>query len=382
METFPVRFDVGGWGGPVRWEASADGVCERPVSRAATIKDVARRAEVGVATVSRVLSGSGPVSPATRERVLRAARELEYRPSALGRSLKTQRTGSIGLVVGQITDPFCAELAAGVLACARTLGEHVLLDVTHDDPAREAEIVDRLVEQRVDGIIAVPAGRTAGWRAAVRAGVAVVFADRAPADLPEIPSVLADDAAGVRSAVEYLAGLGHRRIGFLGTAAPGAGPGADGGVREATFRAALTERGLAPEEDLVVRARPSRDSAFAAAAGLLQRRPDMTAVLAATHLLGEAAVLVARELDLRIPADVSIAMVDDVPWAELCDPPLTAVARPGRDMGYRACEVLLRDPARRERGRPVVLPTELVIRGSCGPRTGMSGSGARTARTR
>jgi LacI family transcriptional regulator len=370
---------MGRWGGPVRWEANADGVCERTVSRAATIKDVARRAEVGVATVSRVLSGSGPVSPATRERVLRAARELEYRPSALGRSLKTQRTGSIGLVVGEITDPFGADLAAGVLACARTLGEHVLLDVTHDDPAREAEIVDRLVEQRVDGIIAVPAGQAAGWRAAVRAGVAVVFADRAPAGLPEIPSVLADDAAGVRSAVEYLAGLGHRRIGFLGTAAPGA---ADGGVRETTFRAALAERGMAPEEDLVVRARPSRDSAFAAAAGLLQRRPDMTAVLAATHLLGEAAVLVARELDLRIPADVSIAMVDDVPWAELCDPPLTAVARPGRDIGYRACEVLLRDPARRERGRPVVLPTELVIRGSCGPRTGMPGGAARTGRTR
>lgn len=350
--------------------------------RAATIKDVARRAGVGVATVSRVLSGSGAVSETTRERVLRAARELEYRPSALGRSLKTQRTGTIGLVVPEVTDPFCAELAAGVLACARTLGEHVLLDASHDDPAREAEIIDRLVEQRVDGVIAVPSGEPAGWRAAVRAGVAVVFADRAVAGLPEIPAVLADDAAGVRSAVEYLAGLGHRRIGLLGTTTTGQPYRGDPGVREEAFRATLADRGLTPDEDLLVRARPGRDSAFATAAGLFQRRPDMTAVLAATHLLGEAAVLVARELDLRIPGDVSIAMVDDVPWAELCDPPLTAVARPGRDMGYRACEVLLRDPARRERGRPVVLPTELLIRGSCGPPAGMPGAAPRSARTR
>jgi LacI family transcriptional regulator len=124
--------------------------------------------------------------------------------------------------------------------------------------------------------------------------------------------------------------------------------------------------GVAADEDLIVAARPARDSAYAAAAGLLQRRTDVTAVLAAGHLLGEAAVLVARELDLRVPADVSIAMVDDVPWAELCDPPLTVVARPGHDMGYRACELLLRDRARRA-GGPVLLPTELVIRGSCGP---------------
>ena len=360
-------------------EASTDDVCERPVSRAATIKDVARRAGVGVATVSRVLSGSGPVSEATRERVLRAARELEYRPSALGRGLKTRRTGSVGLVVGEITDPFCAELAAGVLACARTLGEHVLLEASHGDPGREAEIVDRLVEQRVDGVIATPAAEGDWWRSALRAGIAVVFVDRAPKELPQIPAVLADDAAGVRATVEYLAGLGHRRIGFLGTGDPAA-PAEAAGVRETTFRTALAELGLHVEADLVVRARPGRDSALAAAAALLQRRPDMTAVLAAGHLLGEAVVLVARELDLRVPADLSIAMVDDVSWAELCDPPLTALARPARDMGYRACEVLRRDPARRERARPVVLPTELVIRGSCGPPSRTPA--VRSARTR
>ena len=400
--------------------------------RSATIKDVAAAAGVGIATVSRVFSGTGSVSPATRERVLAAARDLDYRPSALGRGLKLRRSGGIGLVVPDVTDPFCADLVAGVLACARTFGEHVVLDAAHGDPAREAEIVDRLVEQRVDGIIAVPAGTEAAWRAAERIGAGVVFADRVPPGLDEAPSVLADDRAGVRTLTEYLVGLGHRRIAFLGASPPGppqpddgpgeaqdgpsrrggadgtggdpgdpsgaggasgAGPpsgeprsprvtraGAPEEVRERAFRDTMAAVGVPVEEDLVVAARHERDSAFAAAAGLLQRRGDVTAVLAAGHLLGEAAVLVARELDLRVPADVSIAMVDDVPWAELCDPPLTTVARPGRDIGHRACELLLRDRTRRTRRGPVLLPAELVIRGSCGPPRG--GREAGRGRTR
>jgi LacI family transcriptional regulator len=353
-----------------------------------TIKDVAAAAGVGVATVSRVLSGQGSVSAGTRERVLAAARELEYRPSALGRSLKLQRTGSIGLVLPDITDPFCAALAGGVLDCARTLGEHVILDAAHDDPAREAEIVERLMEQRVDGIIAMPVGEPpaggegAVWQAAVRVGLAVVFADRGLAELPAVPTVLADDRAGVRSVVEYLVGLGHRRIALLGGPGSGAPGGPAHGVREEAFREALRNLRVPADDGLIVRARSSRDSAYAAAASLFQRRPDVTAVLAAGHLLGEAAVLAARELNLRVPADVSIAMVDDVPWAELCDPPLTAVARPAADMGYRACEVLLRDRTRRERGRPVVLPAELVVRGSCGPPAGAGAAAARPPRAR
>ncbi|MFI0409021.1 LacI family DNA-binding transcriptional regulator [Actinomadura sp. 3N508] len=336
--------------------------------RPATIKDVAASAGVGIATVSRVFSGTGSVSAATRERVLAAARALDYRPSALGRGLKLRRGGGIGLIVPDVTDPFCAALVAGVLACARTFGEHVIVDAADGDPAREAEIVERLAEQRVGGIIAMPAGDEADWRGAARVCSSVVFAGRAlqeppgPSGAPDVPSVLADDAGGVRAVTEYLAGLGHRRIAFLG-AVPGGPPR----VRERAFRATLAQLGVPVEEDLVVAARPARDAAYAAAAGLLQRRGDVTAVLAADHLLGEAAVLVARELDLRVPADVSIAMVDDVAWAELCDPPLTAVARPGHDIGYRACELVLREPARRGRGGPVLLPTELVVRGSCGP---------------
>ncbi|WP_113700379.1 LacI family DNA-binding transcriptional regulator [Nonomuraea lactucae] len=354
-------------------------------AKRATIKDVAEAAGVGVATVSRVLSG-GSASPRTRERVLAVAAQLDYRPSALGRNLRQRRTGGIGLLVPDLTDTFFGQLAEGVLACARSAGEPVVLGSTGDDPEREAELVGMLLEQSVDRVIAVPSGGADTWTPVTRAGMTVVFAARLPAEpaadddhgvtadlmlldgvappsagraadvsaVSAVPAVLADDGAGVRTAVRYLRGLGHRRIAFLG------GPGHD--RRVAAFREAV---GPPVDEELVVFATGSRDSAYAAASGLFQSRPDLTAVLAAGNVLGEAAVLAARELDLRVPRDVSLVMYDDVPWAELCSPPLTVIAQPGRDIGYRAAELVLRGG---RRTRSVVLPTELIVRGSCGPR--------------
>ncbi|MFI7698718.1 LacI family DNA-binding transcriptional regulator [Nonomuraea sp. NPDC049480] len=350
------------------------------MEKRATIKDVAEAAGVGVATVSRVLSG-GSASPRTRDRVLAVAAQLDYRPSALGRNLRQRRTGGMGLFVPDLTDTFYGQLAEGVLACARSAGEPVLLGSTGGDPEQESELIGMLLEQSVDRLIAVPSGDADTWAPAIRAGMTVVFADRLPSPavqdepgaaavddlmfldgLPaaprvrplDAPSVVADDRAGIRTAVRYLRGLGHKRIAFLG------GPGHD--RRVAAFREAV---GAPVDEELVVFGTGSRDSAYAAASGLFQSRPDLSAVVAGGNVLGEAAVLAARELDLRVPRDVSLVMYDDVPWAELCAPPLTVIAQPGRDMGYRAAELVLRSGGRRPRS--VVLPTELIIRGSCGP---------------
>src|SRR5690606_17215274 len=130
--------------------------------RRVTIKDVAEAAGVGVATVSRVLSG-GSASAQTRERVLAAAARLDYHPSALGRNLRRQRTGGVGLLVPDITDGFYARLTDGVLACARSYGEPVTVGVTGDDPEREAELIGALIEQSMDRVIAVPAADGEAW---------------------------------------------------------------------------------------------------------------------------------------------------------------------------------------------------------------------------
>ncbi|MFC4531707.1 LacI family DNA-binding transcriptional regulator [Sphaerisporangium dianthi] len=325
--------------------------------RRTTIKDVAEAAEVGVATVSRVLSGSGSASPGTREKVLAAAARLDYRPSALGRNLRRRRTGGIGLLIPDITDIFYGRLADGVLSCARSAGEPVMVGTTGDDPEREAHLIGTLIEESVERVIAVPSGDGEMWGPALRSGLGVVFAERPVRGAEHVPSVVTDDRTGVRTAVEYLAGLGHRRIAFL------ARHGQAQRVR--AFREALTARAVPVDEELIVYAHATRDSAYAAAAGLLQHRSDVTAVLAGGNLLGEAAVLAARELDVRIPRDVSLIMFDDVPWAELCHPPLTVISQPAQDMGYRAAELVLREG---RRSRTVTLPTELIVRASCGPR--------------
>ncbi|WP_182877018.1 LacI family DNA-binding transcriptional regulator [Microbispora sp. H10670] len=325
-----------------------------PAQRRITIKEVAEAAGVGVATVSRVLSG-GSASPETREKVYAAAARLDYRPSALGRNLRRQRTGGVGLLVPDITDSFYARLADGVLSCARSYGEPVTIGVTGDDPEREAELIGALIEQSMDRLIAVPSGDGDMWAPALRAGLNVVFADRRVRT--DVPSVVPDDRAGVLTAVEYLAGLGHRRIAFLARHGQA--------QRVTAFLSAAASLGLPVDRDLVVHARASRDSAYAAAAGLLQHHSDVTAVLAGGNVLGEAAVLAARELDVRIPRDVSLIMFDDVPWAELCSPPLTVIAQPAQDIGYRAAELVLRQG---RRPPAVTLPTRLVVRASCGPR--------------
>src|SRR5437868_12855840 len=144
-----------------------------------TIKDVAEAAGVGVATVSRVLSG-GSASAATRERVLAVAAQLDYRPSALGRNLRRNRTGGMGLLLPGLTDPFYGQLAEGVLACARSAGEPVVVAATGDDPEQEAELLGMLVEQGVERVIVVPAGGGDIWGPAIRSGMTVVFADRLP----------------------------------------------------------------------------------------------------------------------------------------------------------------------------------------------------------
>jgi DNA-binding LacI/PurR family transcriptional regulator len=322
--------------------------------RRTTIKDVAEAAGVGVATVSRVLSG-GSASADTRERVLAAAARLDYRPSALGRNLRQQRSGGIGLLIPDITDSFYARLTDGVLACARSYGEPVTVGVTGDDPEQEAELIGTLIEQSMDRVIAVPSGDGEMWAPALRAGLNVVFADRRVRD--DVPGVVADDRAGVRTAVEYLVGLGHKKIAFLARHGQS--------QRVAAFTDTLASLGVPVDPELVVHARASRDSAYAAAAGLLQHRADLTAVLTGGNMLGEATVLAARELHVRIPRDVSLIMFDDVPWAELCSPPLTVIAQPAQDVGYRAAELVLRQG---RRPRTVTLPTELIVRASCGPR--------------
>jgi len=329
-------------------------------ARAKTMKDVAEAAGVGLGTVYRALSGNGQVSAATRERVMAAAAHLDYRPSALGRGLKLQRTNNIGLIVADISNNFYGEFAEGVLASAKTLGKHVIVCSSGEDPQTEREYAEVLLQQRVDGIVAFPTGQNAElWEGAQRLGVHLVFADRIFAGL-DVPTLIVDNVAGSQSAVEYLLALGHRHVGYLG------GPQSltSGREREVGYRQAHAEAGVPVLEQLIVRSRFTRDTAHASATRLLQSEPRPTALFASNNVLAEAALIAIRDAGLRMPEDVSVVMFDDVPWAKLMTPAITVVSQPARQMGNEAAQMIA-NPGRTHGIR--VIPTEFVIRQSCRP---------------
>jgi LacI family transcriptional regulator len=326
-----------------------------------TIYEVARKAGVSTATVSRALNGSGPLSPATRAAVDAAVRELGYRPNKVARSLVTRSTQTLALMLPDITNPFYPGLVAGVQEAARRRGHLVLLCTADGDPDGEAAYLDLLRERLVDGaLVDGLALRGERLAAMVRAGFPIVSLDR-ELDAPGIPLVQADHHGGARLATAHLLGLGHRRIAHV-TGADGLGITA---ARLAGYREALTAGGVKPRKRLVAAGDFTEAGGAAAVGRLLDSGERFTAVFAANDLSAVGALRALRERGLRVPRDVSVVGFDDLALCEWVAPALTTVRQPAGGIGVRATEVLLDLIAGGEAPpAPVVLPTELVERAS------------------
>lgn len=350
---------------------------------APTIPDVARAAGVSTATAARALGNYGTVGAATREKVLRAARELGYRVNGLARSMITGSTNTIGVVLSDIENPFFSRALRGIADTAHEAGFEVVLTNTDEDPTTEARAVRVLGEKRVDGLLVCPAlsdvsDHLAG---AVDARIPLVLFDRrangVAADMVGI-----SNRAATRDATEHLIGLGHRRIALLtggdpvrhqGVLRPGLRgverlPGTTTGERAAGYRDALVHAGIAPDLDLVSLDGFHRADGVAATKRLLALPRPPTAILALDSLLSIGALQAFRELGLTCPDDVSLIGFDDADWTEVVSPPLTVVAQPVYEIGVRACELLLRR-IRGDAGKPatVRLSARLVERGSTAP---------------
>ncbi len=332
---------------------------------AVTLRDVARRARVSVSTAARALGGYGYVSPATRERVLRAARALDYHPNAVARSMIKGRTHTLGVVVSDSSNPFFAAVVRGVEDVALPYGYGILLCNADEDPRKEAMYVSMLRQKRVDGIIVSPSGESPGALAGLlAAGIPVVQVDRRVRGLAT-DAVVVDNRAGVFAAVEHLVRLGHRRIALIG------GPGRlyTGRERTRAFRDALRRLGLPLVESWLLEGTFKVDSGYRLAARLFESSPRPTAVFVANNLMTIGALLWFKQAGVRIPDDIAVVGFDDMDWAPILTPPLTAVAQPTFDLGKTAATLLLgrlQDPFRPP--RLVVLPPRLVVRESCGAR--------------
>lgn len=329
----------------------------------ATLDDVARLAGVSRATASRVLSGRGPSSGAARKQVEAAVSRLGYRTNAVARSLRTTRTGTIGLIVSDVRNPFFSDLVRWVEQEAQLAGLSVIVGNADESTAQQDEYVETLLAHRVDGLIATPQGDGSGALSeAVQAGVPTVFVDRRVPGL-DVPVVCSDNAAGVRSLFAHLATLGHRRVGVI------AGPRAASTGRErlAAALAAVEEHALDGAEELIRYGDFQLASGVKAASDLLELGRPPTVIFAADNLMALGAFQEMRRRGMTVGADVGLASFDDLPWFSLVDPPITAVAQDTETLSRTAVR-MLREVIDGDKPADVVVPTRLVTRGSCGER--------------
>ena len=299
---------------------------------AVTIRDVARHAEVSIATVSRALSAPGLVAEQTRARVVAVARELGYEPNRAARSLITGRTGFIGAVVPDVANPFFLGALRGIQSAAREHGHHVLLADTAEDPVAEAELITSISRQ-VDGLVLLssrlPVARLQEFPGAGR----TVLFNRV---LPGFPAVLLDCADGARQLVAHLTALGHRKLAYAG------------GPRE-SFADAERRRGLVKVcQDTDIRvidlgAFPPQYSSGARVADLALEA-GVTAVIAFNDLMALGVIARLRDRRVDVPVELSVTGFDDIPMASMSAPRLTTVSVPLEQAGRAAVELLLRPP--------------------------------------
>lgn len=329
---------------------------------AVTIREVAERAGVAVSTVSRVLSG-GYCSEATRDRVLQATRELNYRPNQVARSLVRKESRTIGLIIPDITNPFFPALTRGVEDRARAAGYAVLLANTDGDLALEETAIRALLGQQIDGLVVTAVGKDASKLIEeAQERLPVVVMDRTVASL-QTHSVVVENVTGARRAVEHLLSLGHRRIAYIG-GVPGVVTEVD---RMTGYTTALESAGLPVVPELLRHGHFNYEGGYAAMRDLLSER--FTAVFAANDLMALGAMKAIHEAGLRIPEEISVVGFDDIPFAQMAFPPLTTVRQPAYELGAMAAEMLVKI---RQGQVPtciqsMIFQPELVQRESTGP---------------
>ncbi len=326
---------------------------------AVTMRDVARQAGVSVATVSRVFNESGPVGERTRQRILQTAGALRYVPNGTARSLTTNTTETVGVLLPNLYGEFYSEVIRGVEGAVRARRYHTLLSSVHDGPEELVAALRTLVG-RVDGLVVMSPDIAADViEANLPEGLPVVLLGAA---VPGHAAVTIDNEAGAAEMTAHLAGLGHRRIAHV---AGGAG-NADAQARLAGYRRAVAEAGLDADPALVVDGDFTESSGWAAAHALLELGERPTAVFAANDSMAIGALRAFREAGLDVPADVALAGFDDIPVAEYVTPALTSVHVPIHELGARAVETVLDAVLDGSDARFTTLPTRLVVRESCG----------------
>ncbi len=336
-----------------------------------SIVDVAKRAGVSVTTVSRVISNSShPVSAETRDRVLAAARALDFAPSALARALVNSESRIIGIIVGDASDPYFATIVRAISDAALEAGYLTLICNSDRIPEIELNFVQMLRNYRADGIIFAGGGLDdedyvsqmldlLAWFETQRVPVVALGAH-----FFDAPQVSIDNQQAGQDMTDYLIGLGHRRIGLI------AGPSVltTSGLRAGGYRAALEAHGIEFDDALVIESNFNFEDGEAAADALLALPTPPTAIFATNDIMAIGCITRLRERGVAVPEQISVVGFDDVAAAQYVHPPLTTIRVPMKEMGAAGVTQLLRMKKGEETVEPMHLLTHsLVVRASAAP---------------
>jgi DNA-binding LacI/PurR family transcriptional regulator len=326
------------------------------------IKDIAALAGVSTATVSHVINKTRFVVEETKRKVLEAIEKTGYTPNMHARNLASGSSRTLGLIISDIVNPFFPDLVKAIQERALEPGFEIIVTNTDYESGHEVSCVQRLLESRVRGIM-VMTTETDG--AAVKrleaSGIPTVFLDIGKVG-PKISNIRVDYAGGMRSALEHLLSLGHRRIAFI--SGPRQFMSAE--LRRNAFAKFMKQnRSRFGVEAVLFEGDFKMESGQRAIAAAFQNGSQPTAVIAANDLMAFGALRELKERGVRVPDDISLVGCDDVWLASLTEPPLTTIAIPRAKIGRSAVEAVV--DGRNASGREVKISTELIVRGSTGP---------------
>lgn len=303
----------------------------------ATIYEVAKLAGVSLATVSRVINGNAKVSDKNRTKVTEAITKLDYRPNTAAKSLATNRTNSIGLMVSELYGPFYGQMMSQVETTLRSAGKHVIITAGHSEESSEREGIQFLINRNCDGLILhAEAMQEKELVTLSQSGKPVVLLNR-EISLTQDQCIHMDNEMGGRLVADYLLDQGHRNIAYI------TGPlwKTDASRRLNGAINACARKGFTLPASLVVEGDYSEESGHQAMAGLLAQNVDITAVICGNDAIAAGAMRAVREADLNIPSDISVVGFDNTQFSRFCYPALTTVHHPIAEMGKMAAELIL-----------------------------------------
>ena len=337
----------------------------------ARMSDVAKLAGVSTMTVSRVLNDNANVLEETRRRVFSAVEKLNYRRNELARSLREQRSREIGILVPNLYDPFFALCAHVVNGVVRSKNYSVHIATTDENPETESIEAARMLRRHIEGLVVIPAEMGSGGASRLLSpdfeGLPMVTLDRPlQSRRRRVDAVLVENKRGAQTGTEHLLNMGHKRVVFVGL---------DRRLYTIRMRydgyiAAMRARGL---EDKAVFLRGEAGETSETVRSLIHSRQPPEALFCGNNLLTRQVLHALQALDIHPPDRIALAGFDDFETADLIRPGITVVRQPIEDLARRAAEILfarIADPTSDAAGRRIVLPLELIVRGSCGHRQG------------